>query len=376
MRLIQHLLFDNYPFINDGLCPMSHWQGLSTVSQLAAYLRGELAQGRWRGRMPGVIRLAGELGAARNTVEAALRELEREGLLVPQGLGRGRLIDLQGGNQTSGLRVAILPGDAADRGLNYLIELQHELEVAGHHAFCTSESMEDIGMNVERITRIVKKTEADVWIVLAGSRGLLEWFAAQENPCFALFGRRRGIPLAGVGPDKQPPLATCTRMLAGLGHRRIVLLTRARRRLPVPGELENTFLDELAACGIHAGPYHLPDWEETADGLHARLDELFRVTPPTALILDEVPFFFAAQQFLVNRGLRVPQDVSLVCNDASPDFDWLLPKVAHIRWESKPLVRRIVRWAGNMSRGKQDKRQTLTPAEFVTGGTIGPAKET
>lgn len=97
---------------------MSNWQRLSTVSQLAVHLRGELAQGRWRGRMPGVIRLAGELGVARNTVEAALRELEREGVLVPQGHGRGRLIDMKGADQASGLRVAILPGDAADRGLN------------------------------------------------------------------------------------------------------------------------------------------------------------------------------------------------------------------------------------------------------------------
>ena len=38
------------------------------------------------------------------------------------------------------------------------------------------------------------------------------------------------------------------------------------------------------------------------------------------------------------------------------------------------MVRRIVRWAANVSRGKHDLRQTLTPAEFVPGGTIGPVK--
>ena len=34
--------------------------------------------------------------------------------------------------------------------------------------------------------------------------------------------------------------------------------------------------------------------------------------------------------------------------------------------------RRIVRWADNVARGKDDRRQTLTKAEFVEGGTIGP----
>jgi hypothetical protein len=36
------------------------------------------------------------------------------------------------------------------------------------------------------------------------------------------------------------------------------------------------------------------------------------------------------------------------------------------------VIRRIVRWSNNVSRGKDDKRKTLTKAEFIDGGTIGP----
>ena len=36
------------------------------------------------------------------------------------------------------------------------------------------------------------------------------------------------------------------------------------------------------------------------------------------------------------------------------------------------LLRRVVQWAANVSHGKKDLRQSLTPAEFVVGGTIGP----
>jgi hypothetical protein len=36
------------------------------------------------------------------------------------------------------------------------------------------------------------------------------------------------------------------------------------------------------------------------------------------------------------------------------------------------VVRRVVRWAANVSHGKQDLRQSLTKAKFVPGGTIGP----
>jgi hypothetical protein len=38
------------------------------------------------------------------------------------------------------------------------------------------------------------------------------------------------------------------------------------------------------------------------------------------------------------------------------------------------VVRRVVRWASQISHGKIDFRQTLTPARFITGGTIGPVR--
>jgi len=187
----------------------------------------------------------------------------------------------------------------------------------------------------------------------------------------ALFGRRRQVRIASVGPDKRAALVAAVRALLGLGHRRIVMLTRRMRRLPVPGLYEQAFLDELAAHGIDPGPYHLPDWEESGEGFHEQLARLFQFTPPSALILDEVPFFVATLDFCANRGIRVPEDVSLVSADASPGYDWCRPSVAHIRWDSRPVVRRMLRWAANVSRGKEDRRQTLTTAEFVAGGTIG-----
>jgi hypothetical protein len=38
------------------------------------------------------------------------------------------------------------------------------------------------------------------------------------------------------------------------------------------------------------------------------------------------------------------------------------------------VVRRVVRWADNVARGKEDRRQTLTKMEFIEGGTIGPVQ--
>jgi DNA-binding LacI/PurR family transcriptional regulator len=202
---------------------------------------------------------------------------------------------------------------------------------------------------------------------------VLEWFCTQPTPAFALFGRRAGLPIAATGPDKPPALAAATRYLIGLGHRRIVLLVRRMRRLPEPGRSERAFLAQLEHHGIRTGVFNLPDWEETREGFQTILNSLFRVTPPTALIVDEAPFFAATQQFLARRGVQVPEDVSLVCTDADPTFAWCTPSIAHIRWDSRPVVRRVVRWVASVSQGQPDLRQTSVRAEFIDGGTIGPA---
>ena len=351
--------------------PLRVW---TATEQVVAWLRQALRRGEWGGRMPGGDRLAAELGVGRNTMEAALQLLEQEGLLAGQGPGRRRRIAVAGNQTARPLRLAILDYEPAALTGGYMFELRLQLEEAGHRPFYAAKSLQELGMDVRRVARLVAQTKADAWIVCAASREVLEWFAAQPVPAFALFGRRRGLPIAGVGPDHVSASVAVVRRLIELGHRRIVLLARRQQRLPEPGAAERAILNELAAHGIGTSSFNLPDWEETRAGFHACLKELFRLTPPTALIVDEAPFFVAARHFLGERGLRVPRDVSLVCGDPDPAFAWCEPTVSHIRWDSRPVVRRIVLWAANVSRGKRDLRQTLTRAEFVEGGTIGPAK--
>ncbi len=271
------------------------------------------------------------------------------------------------------MRVALLVTDHFSE--EYKIELFHQLVEAGHLPFHVTKTLVELGMDVGCVARLVNRTEADAWVVVSCSREILEWFSRQPKPAFAMFGRRGRVSIAAAGPDKAPPFAAATGRLIGLGHRRISLVCRRQRRLPQPGHPERAFLDELAAHGIPTGPFNLPDWEESKTGFVTLLDSLFGATPPTALILDESFLFNAAFHYLAKRGLRVPQDVSLVCTDDDSDFAWCEPSVAHIRWDYRPVVRRVVRWAANVSHGKDDRRQTLTKAEFVAGGTIGPAKD-
>lgn len=355
---------------------MADFTFLTRSEQMATHLREELFRERWSGTIPGVPALAAELGVDRKTAALALAHLEKEGLLVGQGPGRRRKIVLpEGGLEAPSLRVAILGYTPLSQNPGHIILLRHLLEETGHAAFFTGKCLLELGMDVKRVAHLVKRTEADAWVICAGSREVLEWFAGQGIPTMALFGRRRSVPIAGAGPDHIPAFRAVVQRLIALGHKRIVMLERQSRRTGGPGATERVVLEKMAAHGLPTGPYNLPDWEDTPEGFHRLLDELFRVTPPSALLIDGAFLFTAAQQYLARRGILAPEHVSLVCTDPDPAFAWCRPPIAHMRWDPGPVVRRVVRWANNVSRGKDDRNQSFTKAEFVEGGTVGRARE-
>jgi len=347
---------------------------LSASEQVAHHLRSEIYERRLINEMPGIHQIATGLMVNHKTVKAALGLLEREGLLVSQGSGKPRRIAITGDNVAAAMRIAILLYEPDDRKIHYMVDLLNQLQYAGHNAFFVPKTLVELGMDVKKVERLVDRTEADAWVVASGSRPVLEWFAVQPFPVFGLFGRIMNVNIASTSPKKLPALQKALIRLVALGHRRIIYLAQEERRKPVPGFLEQSFLDGLEAQGIVTGRYHLPDWEDTPEGFRRLLDSLFRHSPPTALMIDSSTLTVAVLQYFAELGIRAPRDVSLICMDPDPVFFWCTPVISHMAYDSAPLIRRVVRWAGNVARGKDDRRKSSFLAKFIEGGTIGPAK--
>jgi DNA-binding LacI/PurR family transcriptional regulator len=315
--------------------------------------------------------LAAELRVDKKTVEAALGLLEQDHLLIPQGPGRPRRIELPKGVAPPALRIAILNYEPLAQVEGRVFLLKQRLIEEGHTVFFAAKSQMELRFEVAKIARIVKQTPADAWIVHSGSRDVLGWFTEQETPVFAMFGRRSSLPIAGVGPDLANACRTAVRRLIELGHRRIVVLARESQRVGGPGAVERAIFEEMERHGVPTSSYNLPDWRDCSADLRRVLDESFRFTPPTALIIDEPFLFHAVKEHLERRGVLAPEHVSLICSEPDPTFAWLTPSVAHITHDRDLIDRRILRWANNIARGRDDRHQTLTKAGFVAGGSIG-----
>ena len=77
-------------------------------------------------------------------------------------------------------------------------------------------------------------------------------------------------------------------------------------------------------------------------------------------------------RIFAGRGIKVPEQISLVTEGPDVCFRWCKTPIAHVACPSRPIVRRIVRWAKAVSEQRPDVRQMTFLAEFVPGGTIGP----
>jgi DNA-binding LacI/PurR family transcriptional regulator len=305
-----------------------------------------------------------------------MRLLEADGYLKPQGHGRRRQV-VEGRTGRRALRVGVLlhlPLTEQNTEMQRtLARLQNEIEAAGHIWIIADKTQGDLDDDPQRIARLAKVTRADAWIVVSPSRQVLDWFSANPVPAIAFGGASLEYTLAGAAIDIVPPVREAVRQLAALGHRRIVLVAPPHWRLPAPSRTLQAYLDELSAQGIAPGEYHAPAWEQSAAGLHQLLDSLFRVTPPTALLVVEPPRVLATLHFLNQRRLRVPQEISVVCLGQDPMFHWCHPPLAHLRYDLQLPARRIVKWVAAVARGNHDQLFKLFPAEFDAGGSIGAA---
>ena len=353
---------------------------LSAPEQVAADLKKRIMAGELQGEMPGVAQLARELGINAKVIAPALQILEGDGVLVNRGLRRSRLInpsliksDLR--KEKGQLQLGIFLYETSDRNNEIITQLEQALVDAGHTVYYPEKTLTDLKMELTHVQRVVRSKTVDAWIVVAGGSEVLHWFSEQATPAFALFGRRFEVALPSIGPEIEKAFNQAVNHLVSQGHQRIVKICRSERRRPHPGKAEREFLATLRAHQISTGDYNLPDWTETPEGFHQLLESLFGVTPPTALILDDVSFFIAAFQFLAGKGLKVPEDVSIIVEKVESKFLWCQPTLAHLSWEIPVLVRHIVRWASKVNQGIDDLECSSVSAEFVAGGTVGPVFE-
>jgi LacI family transcriptional regulator, repressor for deo operon, udp, cdd, tsx, nupC, and nupG len=175
-----------------------------------------------------------------------------------------------------------------------------------------------------------------------------------------------------VSCDEHHAATIAVRHLASLGHTAIGAAMGPKRYVPVQRRTRG-YVDAMQ----HRFGGHDPRWlattHFTVEGGHAAAHELLRAGC-TAIVCGSDLMALGAIRAAAERGVRVPDDVSIVGYDDTVLMEFVDPPLTTIRQPVVAMSSAIVQSLLERSGGShQEGREYLFRPELVVRGSIGPA---
>lgn len=142
---------------------------------------------------------------------------------------------------------------------------------------------------------------------------------AETGTPLVLIDRFLDVDCDQVASEGFRPAYEITEHLVELGHRRIAVLTGVGSASSTQERLDG-FTAALEAHGIELDPRLVADGASNTDVAHQALLRVLDLDErPTALVTLNNSMTIGAMRAVRDRGVRVPDDLALVCFD---DFEW------------------------------------------------------
>lgn len=224
--------------------------------------------------------------------------------------------------------------------------------------------------------RLVRERKAGALILSLGALGaerrrLLPELAAGGTPVVLLQQPARLPGVSTVRAENRQGARLAVRHLAGLGRRRLVLLS-AEPAWPAPRERR---LGARAAC--RAAGMAMLEWccaTYTVEAARAATAALLRRRPRIdALLAVNDVVALGAIQALVQAGRRVPEDVAVVGFNDFGFSAWVRPSISTVRIPGQAMGERAAEIAMEPAAGPAAARHVRFPVELVVRESAAPA---
>ncbi len=159
-----------------------------------------------------------------------------------------------------------------------------------------------------------------------------------------------------------------------LGHRRIALLTGSETVYPARVRLQ-AYRSFFASKKLPVDERFISANTFTSEGAFVEASSILGLAqPPTAIILGGISMLAGALRAVNARGLRIPQDVSIVGSGDSDLAMLATPPVSVIRWNNEEVGRTSALLLLDRLRGAtpSEPRRIVVPTEYVIRGSCGP----
>ncbi|WP_349017269.1 LacI family DNA-binding transcriptional regulator [Streptomyces solicavernae] len=188
----------------------------------------------------------------------------------------------------------------------------------------------------------------------------------------AVVSRHRSLRVDTVLPENREGAAALARALLALGHREFAVLTGPPELTTVADRLAG-FREALAAAGVALPAHRVVRGAFTRDGGHAAMLGLLARGPrPTCVFAVTDVMAVGALAALRERGLRVPEDVSLAGFDDIPLVRELTPPLTTVGLPLRRMGERAMGLALREGRGARSRVERVAGEVVVRASTGRP----
>ena len=353
----------------------------SLVDQVEEVLLADIDRGRWVGLLPGLRELSNTLEVSVPTLSAAIERLVTNGVIVARG-GRRRF-EVAERRQSRGSNAA------KSRQRLLVITSKGGLSVQSKaatdiiHAFGSALVRRGWDMRFAELDfydalkphrswdDLLKGEQVDRILVLFGREAIGRWALGTGLPTCFLGGNAGALPIPVIAVRMHQLVEHALGELLKAGHRRF-LVPLCRREAIFVARIRQSYAQALAAQQLPARPeIEVPAADTHSPETLLRLMERAwsQTKPPTALIFSDWRDAVTGIGFLLARGLRVPEDVSVVILSMDHQATWFRPQLAHYAFPEEGFTKALLRWID----GKPHNSDTLLRkmlASFDPGKTI------
>lgn len=164
--------------------------------------------------------------------------------------------------------------------------------------------------------------------------------------------------------------------LLDLGHRRIALITGEDGLYPASERIRG-YKETFAARGLEFDPSLIQSGSFLPGaGFRITSAMLGQRNPPTAVISGGIDMLSGVLRAVRGRGLRIPDDVSVIASGYSELAELVTPPIAVIGWDQGEVGRIAAGMLLDRIRNRNvwEARRVLVPCEFIPRASIGQPK--
>lgn len=346
----------------------------SLVHETASTLKQWIRSGILKSQLPGELQLKARLKIGRDTLRAALQVLADEGWITAHGQGRQRRVTLQplelpaqvGAEK---LPVTFLSPHTIEHRVTLLEmdDARERLEEQGRTLRFLAPRIFHLQKPERALERLVSAYPSAAWVLYLAGERIQRWFQQNELPALIYGSPFPGITLPFVASDWGAAAFHAGLQLLRRGHRIIAMV---EYEVPFPGILAINDGMERALAG-QARVHIFKDDRSPGSVARAMESALNLPEQPTALVLTRATQLLTCLSWFASRGIRIPQDISVICLANDSWFADLYPPVSYYEPDTRLMSRCIGdRLMDLVQFGRVSRKSVYIAMHHVAGATI------